>query len=140
MKRILALLAIAWLTMGAAWTDTWTGSGIDASAPSVGAGQRAYIVLPNAANADSISPVLGVSHLASVCMDTNFATLPGTSEGTGTVEVLTPAAEGNTDGTDAVLLGTLSAGSPCVHAGPGPIMVRVKAAPNTAGGIVVIGY
>ena len=130
----LALALFAPTTSHAAtWSDTWSVSVINP-------GTVSEIDLPSAADADDISPVLQISHLASICMDTNYSTLPGTSEGAGQVEVLFVVSDGNTDGTKTSILGTLTAAAPCVHGAAGNIVLRIKTSPDTTGGIGVRGY
>ena len=146
-KRLLAIgiaLLFASSALAAEWTDVWSTRGrptTDTSVSILRVDQVGYIVLPTSADDDSISDIaIRVVHLATFCMDTNFATLPGASEVTGQVQVLLRAADGNIDGLEAVLVGTLTAASPCVHSGPGDVFLRILEPPSTAGGIVAVGY
>ena len=137
---LLAMLLLPFAANAASWTDLWTGAG--SGPPRVQIGHSVYIVLPVAAGdaGSVVSPLLTVTHLATVCMDTNFATLPGVSEGAGVVKVVIPAERDNADGLKAAEVGELTGTSPCIHAGPGPIVIVITTPPTTAGGIVVAGY
>ncbi len=134
---IVILLALD--AKAAPWTDGWTGVSLSGTTAIVPPGSQAYILLPNAADADDISPPVTVSELSTVCMDTNHATLPGASEGAGQIEVLIPTLKDNVDGLAAAVMGTLTSTNRCVHASPGPILLRILVAPTTAGGITIKG-
>ncbi len=144
MKRFFLTVLLALLipthAMAVTWLTTWTGTFSLFQGAIVKPGVVAYIVIADELEDDEISPVLNVTHLASFCYDTNDATLPGASEGAGVIDVLLIAAAGNTDGLQAVTQGTISAASPCVHAGPGPIVLRVTTVVDSDGTIVVAGY
>lgn len=144
MKKVFLTLLLALLIPMPAqaidWLTVWTGSISTFGGAKVKPGQVAFIVVADTVADDEISPVLTVTRLASFCYDTNDATLPGASEGTGTIDVLLIAAAGNVNGEQAVSMGTISAASPCVHAGPGPIVLHVTTIINSAGTVVVAGY
>ncbi len=144
MKRFFLTVLLALLipthALAVVWATTWTGTFPLFRSATVGPGNTAYIVVVTTLDDNAISPVLSITHLASFCYDSNDATLPGVSEGAGVIDVLVIAAAGNTDGLQAVSVGSLSAGSPCVHAGPGPVVLQVTTPTDSDGTIVVTGY
>ncbi len=156
MKGFILFVALVLLVPSAAfaagdWVDVWTGgkTATDGTVSVAPGGKLAYIAIPaGTCDANSVSPPLQVQHLASVCLDTNFTTLFGTSEGTGVYEVNIIAQEdwpGDSDLNNAEAsshMGSISgvAGLTCVHAGPGPMIIRIKTVCSQTGGIVVRGY